>query len=104
MGYKAVKALPFYLFPVWLRSWTWRGIALAVVIFGRWSALGVVGAAIFFGAATALQFRLQAQGTGIPYPVFLMFPYVITLAVLAFAAGRTRAPAELGRPYEREAT
>jgi hypothetical protein len=32
LGHKAVKALPFYLFPAWLRPWTWRGIALAVVI------------------------------------------------------------------------
>jgi hypothetical protein len=32
VGHKAVKALPFYLFPAWLRPWTWRGIALAVVI------------------------------------------------------------------------
>jgi hypothetical protein len=32
LGRKAVKALPFYLFPVWLRPWAWRGIALAVVI------------------------------------------------------------------------
>ena len=78
-------------------------IALAVVIFGRWSASGVVVAALFFGGATALQFRLQAQGTGIPYPVFLMFPYVVTLAVLAFASGRVRAPGELGRAYQREA-
>ena len=77
-------------------------IALAVVIFGRWSASGIVLAALFFGAATALQFRLQARGSPIPYPVFLMFPYVVTLAVLAFGVGKARAPADLGRPYERE--
>ena len=34
-------------------------IALAVVIFGRWSARGAVLAALFFGGATALQFRLE---------------------------------------------
>jgi len=77
-------------------------IALAIVIFGRWSATGVVLAALFFGAATALQFRLQAQGSGIPYPLFLMLPYVVTLAVLAFATARVTAPRELGRAYERE--
>jgi len=76
-------------------------IAIAIVIFGRWSARGVVLAALFFGTATALQFRLQAQGVEIPYPVFLMFPYVVTLAVLAFVAARARAPADLGRPYNR---
>jgi ABC-type uncharacterized transport system permease subunit len=78
-------------------------IALTVVIFGRWRPLGVLGAALFFGLANALQFRLQARGLGIPYPVFLMFPYVVTLAVLAFAAGGGRAPGDLGRPYAREA-
>jgi simple sugar transport system permease protein len=79
-------------------------IALAIVIFGRWSALGVLLASLFFGCATALQFRLQARGVAIPYPVFLMFPYLITLAVLALAAGSARAPADLGRPYAREAS
>jgi simple sugar transport system permease protein len=77
-------------------------IALAIVIFGRWSAGGVLLAALFFGCATALQFRLQARGIGIPYPVFLMFPYLVTLAVLALATGSARAPADLGRSYARE--
>ncbi len=77
-------------------------IALAVVIFGRWRADGVLWAALFFGAASALQFRLQARGSGIPYPVFLMFPYLVTLAVLAVATGRARAPADLGRPHRRD--
>jgi simple sugar transport system permease protein len=78
-------------------------IALAIVIFGRFRPAGVVGAALFFGLANALQFRLQARGLGLPYPLFLMFPYVVTLAVLALSAGAARAPAELGRPYRREA-
>jgi len=77
-------------------------IALAVVIFGRWSARGVVLAALFFGLANALQFRAQAQGFEIPYPIFLMFPYLVTLTVLAFVAARARAPADLGTPYNRE--
>jgi ABC-type uncharacterized transport system permease subunit len=77
-------------------------IALAIVIFGRWSAVGVLAAALFFGAANALQFRLQARGVGLPYPLFLMFPYVVTLAVLAFSTGRARSPGDLGRPYRRE--
>jgi simple sugar transport system permease protein len=77
-------------------------IALAAVIFGRWSARGVVLAALFFGLANALQFRAQAQGVAIPYPVFLMFPYLVTLGVLAFVAARARAPADLGNAYRRE--
>jgi simple sugar transport system permease protein len=77
-------------------------IALTIVIFAGWRAAGVVAAALFFGAATALQFRLQARGLDLPYPAFLMLPYVLTLAVLAVASSRTRAPADLGRPYRRE--
>jgi simple sugar transport system permease protein len=77
-------------------------IALAAVIFGRWSARGVVLAALFFGLANALQFRAQAQGLAIPYPIFLMFPYLVTLTVLAFVAARARAPSGLGSPYHRE--
>ncbi len=78
-------------------------IALAVVIFGRWRAAGVLFAALFFGLATALQFRLQARGTAIPYPLSLMLPYLVTLGVLALASGRGRAPGDLGRAYRREA-
>jgi simple sugar transport system permease protein len=76
-------------------------IALAVVVFGGWRAGGVLLAALFFGGATALQFRLQARGLGIPYPVFLMLPYAVTLGVLALATRRARAPADLGRAYRR---
>jgi simple sugar transport system permease protein len=72
-------------------------IALAIVIFGRWSALGVSVASLFFGATSALQFRLQAQGVAIPYPVFLMLPYLLTLAALALFGRGASAPADLGR-------
>lgn len=75
-------------------------IALAIVIFGRWSAWGILGAALLFGLATALQFHVQALGLPIPYQFPLMLPYVLTLLVLAGYAGRTRAPAALGIPLE----
>ncbi len=77
-------------------------IALTIVIFGRWRPGGVVLAALFFGAASALQHRLQARGTALPYQLTLMLPYVLTLVVLAVATGRSRAPGNLGQPYARE--
>ncbi len=77
-------------------------IALAIVIFGRWSAWGILGAALLFGLATALQFHVQALGLPIPYQFPLMLPYVLTLLVLAGYAGTTRAPAALGVPLEHE--
>lgn len=77
-------------------------IALAIVIFGRWSASGILGAALLFGLATALQFHVQALGLPIPYQFLLMLPYVLTLLVLAGYAGTTHAPAALGVPLENE--
>ena len=77
-------------------------IALAIVIFGRWSAWGILGAALLFGLATALQFHVQALGLAIPYQFLLMLPYVLTLLVLAGYAGTARAPAALGVPLEND--
>jgi simple sugar transport system permease protein len=72
-------------------------IAIAIVVLGRWHPGGVAAAALLFGAATALQFLLQAIGLSIPYQAFLALPYVLTLAALAGIAGRVRAPAALAR-------
>jgi simple sugar transport system permease protein len=72
-------------------------IAIAIVVLGRWNPLGVAIAALIFGAASALQFLLQALGLALPYQLFLALPYVLTLAGLAGIAGRVRAPAALAR-------
>lgn len=74
-------------------------IAIAIVVLGRWHPLGVLAAAMFFGAATALQFLFQAAGTEVPYQWFLMLPYLLALGALAGAMGfgKARAPKELGK-------
>ena len=72
-------------------------VAIAIVVLGRWHPLGVGVAALLFGAATALQFVFQAVGLAVPYQLFLMLPYLLTLLALAGAVGRVRAPADLGR-------
>ncbi len=72
-------------------------IAIAIVVLGRWHPVGVVVAALVFGAASALQFVFQALGLGLPYQLFLALPYLLTLGALAGFAGRARAPAALGR-------
>lgn len=77
-------------------------IAIAVVVLGRWNPPWVLLAALFFGTASALQFLLQALGTGAPYQLFLALPYVLTLAALAGWVGRARAPAALALPWPRE--
>ncbi|HVX40514.1 MAG TPA: ABC transporter permease [Gemmatimonadaceae bacterium] len=75
-------------------------IAIAIVVLGRWHPIGVAVAALVFGAASALQYGLQALGLALPYQVFLALPYLLTLAALAGVAGRVRAPAWLARVDE----
>lgn len=74
-------------------------IAIAIVILGRWQPFGVLAAALFFGAATALQYLFQASGSTVPYQWLLMLPYLLALGALAGAVGfgKARAPAELGK-------
>jgi simple sugar transport system permease protein len=72
-------------------------VAIAIVVLGRWHPIGVAVAALLFGAATALQFVFQSIGLAVPYQLFLMLPYVLTLLALGGAVGRVRAPAELGK-------
>ena len=77
-------------------------IALAAVIFGRWSAGGVVLACLFFGFCDALQIRLQVGSSGIPYQFFQMIPYVATVVVLAIIGAKKAGPKAVGKPYRRE--
>lgn len=72
-------------------------IAIAIVVLGRWHPIGVAVAALVFGAASAVQYLLQAAGLGLPYQIFLALPYLLTLLALAGVAGRTRAPAALAK-------
>ena len=66
-------------------------VAIAIVVLGRWHPAGVLLAALLFGAASALQFVLQAMGLAVPYQLFLVLPYLLALGVLAIAAaGKTR--------------
>jgi len=84
---------------------TGRGfIALAIVVFGRWSPKGAFWASLLFGFFYALQLRLQAMvSVTIPYQFLQALPYVMTLLALILARGRTAAPRALGVPYEKSA-
>lgn len=75
-------------------------IALAAVIFGRWTPLGATGAALFFGFFAALQYSLQRAG--VPSELMQALPYLAALVALAGLAGRSRAPAADGVPYVRQ--
>jgi len=84
---------------------TGRGfIALAANIFGRWTPIGSYLASLLFGFAQALQLRVQGVEflAKIPVQFFLMFPYVLTVIVLAGFMGRAVGPAAVGKAYEKE--
>ena len=76
-------------------------IALAALIFGRWSPMGAVMAALLFGFADNLQGVLSITGTPIPSEFMLMAPYIVTVIAVTGFIGRVRAPAADGIPYNR---
>jgi simple sugar transport system permease protein len=74
-------------------------IALAAVIFGRWTPWGATGAAIFFGFFEALQYVLQGRIGWLPSDAMQAVPYVAALVAIAGLVGKVRAPAADGIPY-----
>ena len=77
-------------------------IALATVIFGRWSAVGVMGASLLFGFFDGLNVALQAQFQAAPVMFFKMIPYVFTIIALLFFGSKHAGPKANGQPYFRE--
>jgi simple sugar transport system permease protein len=63
-------------------------VAIAVVALGRWRPLGTALAALGFGAASAVQYLVQAMGWHAPYQLFLAIPYVATLVAMVLRRGQ----------------
>jgi simple sugar transport system permease protein len=74
-------------------------IALAAMIFGRWTPFGALAAALLFGFADNLQSVLSIIGTPIPSEFMLMAPYLATIFAVGGLVGWVRAPAADGQPY-----
>jgi general nucleoside transport system permease protein len=74
-------------------------IALAAMIFGRYSPFGAVAAALLFGFATQLQSIMSTLNTPIQSNLLLMSPYIVTIIVLAGLVGKVRGPRAEGIPY-----
>ncbi|HEX3540748.1 MAG TPA: ABC transporter permease [Acidimicrobiales bacterium] len=74
-------------------------IALAALIFGRWTPIGALLGALLFGFADAVQNILSVLGTSIPSDFLLMIPYIATIVVVAGMVGRVRPPKADGQPY-----
>lgn len=77
-------------------------IALAAMIFGKWTPLGAFGGGLLFGFSDALGQRFQFLGVPIPPQFLQMVPYVITIVVLSGLVGKAIAPKADGIPYEKE--
>lgn len=77
-------------------------IALAIVIFGRWSPIKALVAAFIFGAADALQLSLQLFESALPPQLLLALPYLLTILAMSGAVGRTVQPGALTQPYRKE--
>ncbi len=77
-------------------------IALAAMIFGKWKPSGAVVASLLFGVSAYLVDALQNENVPIPTEFMTMFPYVVTIAVVAGLIGRVRPPASDGVPYHRD--
>jgi len=86
-------------------------IALAAMIFGRWTPIGAFGGALLFGTATALgvvvSIRVPEGDLGtimrsIPSYWYQALPYLITIVILAGVVGRSTPPAADGVPYVKE--
>ncbi|HSP81639.1 MAG TPA: ABC transporter permease [Myxococcaceae bacterium] len=81
-------------------------MAMAAMVFGRWTPRGAFLAALFFAAGNALRIGLASSLPEIkdvvPQGFLLALPYLLTLLLLAIQGQRTHAPAALGVPYEQE--
>ena len=78
-------------------------IALAIVVFGRWSPLGALWASLLFGFTFALQLRLQAANIQIAYQFLQILPYVATIVAMILLRGQSAQPKSLGIPYTERA-
>ena len=80
-------------------------IVLAALIFGKWKPIPAALACLLFGFAEAVQIRLQGSAIGgvqIPVQLIQVLPYLLTVVVLAGFVGRSRAPAALGVPFDKD--
>ena len=80
-------------------------LALAVMIFGQWKPLKIAAAALLFGFFQSLSYVYMGFGwlSSIPHSgeILKIMPYVVSLIVLAFTSGKSRAPKAEGIPYDK---
>ncbi len=78
-------------------------IAVALVYFGHWHPVQIMGGALLFTFAQTFQTVVQSMGISFPYELAVMLPYVLVIVVLSFTSrNQTTAPTALGKPFNRE--
>jgi ABC-type uncharacterized transport system permease subunit len=81
------------------RGW----ICIALVVFGSWRPGKALLGAILFAAFDALQIRVQQTSLGslVPYQIFLMMPYILSIVALVLMSRRAEVPAALMVPFNK---
>jgi ABC-type uncharacterized transport system permease subunit len=87
----------FYVNLVNGRGW----ICIALVIVSSWKPGKALLAALFFGALEAMQVRLQQASGGLPYQLFLMLPYILSIVALVAVSRRVAGPQALMIPFRK---
>ena len=92
----------FYFNMVNGRGW----VCVALVVFASWRPGKALLGALLFGVFDALQLRLQQSGAGlfgvsVPYQVYLMLPYILSIVALVVVARRAAYPQALMKPYRK---
>ncbi|MDB6000059.1 MAG: putative transporter permease [Rhizobacter sp.] len=92
----------FYFNMVNGRGW----VCVALVVFASWKPGKALLGALLFGLFDALQLRLQQSGSlvfgvSVPYQLYLMLPYVLSIVALVVMARRAAYPQALMKPYRK---
>jgi general nucleoside transport system permease protein len=87
----------FYFNMVNGRGW----ICIALVVFAGWRPGKALAGALLFAFFDALQLRLQQQAGGIPYQLYLMAPYVLSIVALVVVARHAAYPQALMKPWRK---
>jgi len=87
-------------FPTMVQGRGW--VCIALVVFASWRPGRALLGALLFALFDAYQLRLQTVlGKAVPYQLFLMVPYVLSIVALIVMARRARVPQALMQPYRR---
>ncbi len=92
----------FYFNMVNGRGW----VCVALVVFASWRPGKALLGAVLFALFDALQLRLQQSGStllglSVPYQLYLMLPYILSIAALVLMARRAAYPQALMKPYRK---